>query len=511
MQWWGIFYLDAEDHSYSWAAQKYDGAYGEDYLELFMYPVLAPNATELEVAHEAFEALVDASAPELEIHPAGLGSNTTIIPEALLKVVFDAEAWLSVYSVEVPASGYYAVFCNHDPEEFATAFHYLRDNEGNDIEPVYSSKSEDVVHEDYVSTRWGVTIGACVVVWLVTFVGVVFITMSMLNVNVAKMDFYGKLFAAGALLGTSFCIILLEAGHYIESNSSLDEAESHGHWAAMVLTGFLTPLVVELISKSIYGCASEHTITAHGSPVAQAPAAPEAPAGDKILVVREEGMQPLEIDLAQVKQIRAEEATYTETTQRTRVVYAVLVGDFFHNFCDGIFIGAAFKSCSVSFGWTVASITIAHEVIQELADFLVLTKAAQLSYSQVLTFNALSGLSVIFGGIAIASSDISDYAVGMLLAFGAGQYIYTGAVELMPTFNDSHHDLLDHLGYLFLEGSKRPETSKPARVSMWDKAVGLCMFVVGVVAVGLVLLNHSHCEEEAAAEGGAAGHDSHNH
>jgi UTP--glucose-1-phosphate uridylyltransferase len=351
-------------------------------------------------------------------------------------------------------------------------------------------------------------------VWLVTFVGVIFITMSMFSIDLAKWDFYGKLFAAGALLGTAFCIVLLEAGHYIESNSSLDEGESHGHWAAMVLTGFLTPLVVELISKSIYGLASENTVATNGSPVAQAPEAtsPEA-SGGKILVVREEGVQPVEIDLAQVKQIKAEESTYSETTKRTRVVYAVLVGDFFHNFCDGIFIGAAFKSCGVSFGWTVASITIAHEVIQELADFLVLTKAAQLSYSQVLTFNAVSGFSVIFGGIAIASSDISDYAVGMLLAFGAGQYIYTGAVELMPTFNDSHHDVLDHLGYFFLEGSKRPEASKGTRVSMWDKVIGLCMFMVGVVAVGLVLLNHSHCEADGAHGGAeeAGAHDSHNH
>ena len=47
---------------------------------------------------------------------------------------------------------------------------------------------------------------------------------------------------------------------------------------------------------------------------------------------------------------------------KARLLGAVLIGDFFHNLCDGFFIGAAFQVCGNAFGWSV-----------EIADFVVLT------------------------------------------------------------------------------------------------------------------------------------------
>lgn len=43
-----------------------------------------------------------------------------------------------------------------------------------------------------------------------------------------------------------------------------------------------------------------------------------------------------------------------------------------HNFVDGVTIGAAFLSCSLTMGWTVTASAVLHEVPQELADFMAL-------------------------------------------------------------------------------------------------------------------------------------------
>lgn len=136
-EWSGIFYLDTDHHSYSWAAEKAGGSYAEEHLTLFLYPVHAANATELERAHEAFEDAVGAPfAQYTDIYTTGC-ANSTIIAETLLQLAFDDASWVSLYPLSLPRAGHYAVFANHDPEEFSCAFHYLR--EGNDIEPVYSA------------------------------------------------------------------------------------------------------------------------------------------------------------------------------------------------------------------------------------------------------------------------------------------------------------------------------------------------------------------------------------
>merc|ERR1712117_360651 len=62
----------------------------------------------------------------------------------------------------------------------------------------------------------------------------------------------------------------------------------------------------------------------------------------------------------------------TAATQ-SRVVGAVLIGDFFHNLCDGFFIAAAFKGCGGAFAWGVVLSTVLHELPQELADYAILT------------------------------------------------------------------------------------------------------------------------------------------
>ena len=47
-----------------------------------------------------------------------------------------------------------------------------------------------------------------------------------------------------------------------------------------------------------------------------------------------------------------------------RFAATILIGDFFHNYADGLFIGAAFLSCSQATAISIALATIFHEIAQ---------------------------------------------------------------------------------------------------------------------------------------------------
>jgi len=167
-----------------------------------------------------------------------------------------------------------------------------------------------------------------------------------------------------------------------------------------------------------------------------------------------------------------------------RVMCGVLIGDFMHNLCDGFFIGAAFKGCGSTFGWTVATGTIAHEIAQELSDYVVLTgEACGLRPVVALGLNFLSGTSVLLGVIIVLSSEVSNGDIGLLLAFGGGVYLNIAFVECMPKLHSS-------------------------KVSGLIRALGVFVFMLGAIAIGLVLLDHEHCVPPAlpGAPAKAGGH-----
>jgi zinc transporter ZupT len=178
--------------------------------------------------------------------------------------------------------------------------------------------------------------------------------------------------------------------------------------------------------------------------------------------------------VAPFPQADAEEADVKKTnvagsTTKARLIAGVLIGDFFHNLCDGFFLGAAFKGCGDSFGWGVALSTVLHEFPQELADYAILTgPAVSMSPAKALVMNFLSGLSVILGVIIICATDVDDAGIGLLLAFGGGVYLHIGATECMPQIYS-------------------------AGLSARIRVACIISFILGAVLIGLVLLDHEHC------------------
>jgi zinc and cadmium transporter len=111
--------------------------------------------------------------------------------------------------------------------------------------------------------------------------------------------------------------------------------------------------------------------------------------------------------------------------------WSVLVGDSIHNFCDGVLIAAAFLT-DTRLGMVTALAIIAHEIPQEVGDYIVLLNAG-LSRARALLYNALSGMAAVAGGI------VGYFVVGpwealfpYMLVVAASSFVYVAVADLIP-------------------------------------------------------------------------------
>jgi zinc transporter ZupT len=164
----------------------------------------------------------------------------------------------------------------------------------------------------------------------------------------------------------------------------------------------------------------------------------------------------------------AQLVTKTKTFINYRLGATILIGDALHNFADGLFIGAALLTCSWGTAMSIMMVTLFHEIAQELADFIILTRYVGLSVVRACLLNFLSGLSVCLGGITVLAGNPTDEAIGILLAMAGGVYVNIAASETIPRLESFVKD-------------------------RGDRVLTLVSFIVGTVPIGLVLLNHKHC------------------
>ena len=109
----------------------------------------------------------------------------------------------------------------------------------------------------------------------------------------------------------------------------------------------------------------------------------------------------------------------------------VMIGDTFHNFIDGILIAAAFLA-DPQLGLVTALAIIAHEIPQEVGDFLVLLNSG-FTRVQALTFNLASSAAMVAGGLlGYAALNELLGIVPYLLGFVAAGMIYVAVADLIP-------------------------------------------------------------------------------
>jgi zinc and cadmium transporter len=138
-----------------------------------------------------------------------------------------------------------------------------------------------------------------------------------------------------------------------------------------------------------------------------------------------------------------------DSEQAGRGGWSVLVGDSIHNFCDGIIIAAAFLA-DTRLGVVTSLAIIAHEIPQEVGDYIVLLNAG-FSRGRALAFNAASGLAACVGGV------LGYFVVGpweqlfpYLLVVASSSFVYVAVADLIPQLQQrmSLQDTAAQLGWL---------------------------------------------------------------
>lgn len=112
----------------------------------------------------------------------------------------------------------------------------------------------------------------------------------------------------------------------------------------------------------------------------------------------------------------------------------ILIGDTFHNFVDGILIAAAFME-NTELGIVTALAIIAHEIPQEVGDYLILLHSGY-SRAKALAFNLLSSLATLIGAMLayFALSSLTEW-IPSLLGLAAASMIYVAVADLIPSLH----------------------------------------------------------------------------
>jgi zinc and cadmium transporter len=109
----------------------------------------------------------------------------------------------------------------------------------------------------------------------------------------------------------------------------------------------------------------------------------------------------------------------------------ILIGDTFHNFVDGILIAAAFLA-NTELGVVTAVAIIAHEVPQEIGDFLILLHSGY-TRVQALLLNLASSAAMVIGAIgAYFALQTMQHWIPTLLALAAASMLYVSVADLIP-------------------------------------------------------------------------------
>lgn len=145
-----------------------------------------------------------------------------------------------------------------------------------------------------------------------------------------------------------------------------------------------------------------------------------------------------------------------------------LVGDFMHNFIDGILIAGSFL-LSVPVGIATTIAVIFHEIPQEMGDFGVLLHSG-MKPKKALLFNFASALSALLGVLLVLGLGFNAEAtVAFIIPITIGGFLYIANTDLIPELHKE--------------------------VKPFNSFIQLLSFILGVGIMALLLLLPGHAHE----------------
>jgi zinc transporter ZupT len=392
----------AEHGNYTLNFGKMSGKYADHDCKLLIFPTSKETADGIESVEDTAEELYEKNATSGAVEVLANSFSTVLMPKSPYILEFDSSVYRSSYKFFIGQDGPHVFFFQHFTSEFSFE---LLDAAGKKYEPTATEpapKAKDDHHDEYVGNI-GLGFVGVIITAFCTLVGIlVLLPCGKCCTNMRALDTLSAGFAAGVLMAVTLLMLLPECVRIIDSAWKSDEALNNFFLGIAAFVGFFSNAFIYW-----FFCADN--------------------VPSEILPTAEKGV------ISPTKEQPAQSVGFALNPKGwNNIVWSILLGDFIHNFADGMAIMMAFKMCSPSMGWAVMAGAVAHELPQEFADFMVLRNAGNMSAFEALFTNFTSGLSCIIGGAIVAAVEVSKPTKVFVLQVAGGAYLWIACVECFP-------------------------------------------------------------------------------
>ena len=318
--------------------------------------------------------------------------------------------------------------------------------------------------EDEASTRsvWFQAIGATLLISAAPFFILFLIPLD----NSKEKQWLLKIFlsfASGGLLGDAFLHLIPHAmmasdpegghGHSHSHGHSHGEGEGHSHDMTVglgVLAGIIAFLCVEKLVRIVNGGDGGHGHSHSAAPSKPQPKKDEKASdagetkdekkkdkkGDSVETKADKKEGSGDKKVEKKKEDKIKEKREEEQPEIKVAGFLNLFADCFHNFTDGLAIGASFAA-----GETVGTITtltiLLHEVPHEIGDYAILIQSG-VPPMKAIMLQLLTAVGALTGCVVslLAQGDDLSGSSAFILPFTAGGFIYIATVSVIPDILD---------------------------------------------------------------------------